>query len=152
MSSVSKGGLSSAGGNPLAVLMTDMFAPLPLQQRWKTLLLFAERWRVSLPSKPAGDKKDACREVIGRLAVKMGRVISRKAEVQQGGQDIGLGTLRGSIDMRRSSRLSRVSLTSASITHECLFAPAGSALGCRCSTSTNTTTINSVEFVGFSHL
>ncbi|KEG06342.1 hypothetical protein DQ04_14521010 [Trypanosoma grayi] len=87
-----------------------MFAPLPLQQRWKTLLLFAERWRVSLPSKHAGDKKDACREVIGRLAVKVGRVISRKAEVQQGGQDVRLGTLVGSIGTRRSSRQSKASV------------------------------------------
>ncbi|KEG05393.1 putative receptor-type adenylate cyclase GRESAG 4 [Trypanosoma grayi] len=111
MSSASKDGLSSAGGNPLAVLMTDMFAPLPLQQRWKMLHALAERWRVSLPSKHAGDKKDACREVIGRLAVKMGRVISRKAEVQQGGQDVGLGTLVGSIGTRRSSRQSKPSVT-----------------------------------------
>ncbi|KEG11949.1 receptor-type adenylate cyclase [Trypanosoma grayi] len=102
--SSAKGGAMSAHQSPIAALLTDFFMPLPESQRWKVLQTMCERWNVAVPSKKSGSVKDACLEMVGRLAVKLTRVTERRAELLRGEQDVGVGTFLGSIGGNGANR------------------------------------------------
>ncbi|ORC86684.1 putative receptor-type adenylate cyclase GRESAG 4, partial [Trypanosoma theileri] len=111
VSSSSKNESISSSSNPLVVLLTDLFAPLPLQQRRKVLQMIGERWNISIRSSKSNSPKEVCDETIARLASKLNRVMMRKAEMLKGEHDIGEGTFIGSIGTNGSHRRSVISVT-----------------------------------------
>ncbi|KAH9600971.1 Leucine-binding protein domain [Trypanosoma melophagium] len=111
VSSSSKNESISSSSNPLVILLTDLFAPLPQQQRLKVLQMIGERWNISVPSSKSNSAKQASEETIARLAMKLNRVLTRKAELMKGEQGVGEGTFIGSIASSGTNRRSVISVT-----------------------------------------
>ncbi|ORC86660.1 receptor-type adenylate cyclase, partial [Trypanosoma theileri] len=98
VSSSSKNDTLSSGQNPLILVLTDLFAPFPLQQRLKVLQTVAQRWNIVVPSSKSQSPTDACQETIIRLALKLSRVTSHKFDLMRGGSDVGVATILSSSD------------------------------------------------------
>ncbi|ORC83526.1 receptor-type adenylate cyclase, partial [Trypanosoma theileri] len=83
--------------NPLVPLLTDLFAPLPLQQRLKLLQMIGERWNIVAPSMKSNSPIDVCLYIICRLSEKLGRACRWKAELLRSGVDLDVVSLLGGI-------------------------------------------------------
>ncbi|KEG06999.1 putative receptor-type adenylate cyclase [Trypanosoma grayi] len=106
----SKSDASSRVAGHLAVVITMMFSPFPLQQRLKAIQPLLHRWNVRVPPKSAGmSQNDHCHIVVQKLAMKLNRVMDRKAQVLGGAhRDPGLGSYRGTLDGMWESTAGRV--------------------------------------------
>ncbi|KEG05329.1 putative receptor-type adenylate cyclase GRESAG 4 [Trypanosoma grayi] len=115
LTSSSKSALSGGGESPLFRILTDLFAPLPLLQRWKVAQVIGERWKVPMPSKKRTDKAEMCQEVVGVLAAKLGNVIARKSGLSNAGRDGGIESLTHYLHSGRGSDHPRVSVRMSSV-------------------------------------
>ncbi|KAH9600962.1 Leucine-binding protein domain [Trypanosoma melophagium] len=103
VSSSSKNETTSSTQNALVLLLTDLFAPFPLQQRLKVLQTIAQRWNIAVNSSKSKSPSDACQETLARLAIKLNRVTSRKVDLLRDEHGVGVTTFLGSIDPNGSN-------------------------------------------------
>ncbi|KAH9578413.1 Adenylyl cyclase class-3/4/guanylyl cyclase [Trypanosoma melophagium] len=91
----SKAETLNAANDALASVIIVLFSSFPAPQRAKTIQPLLQRWNVRVSRKPTNmSHEDYCRDLIQKLALKLGRVMERKVQVLGGTSELDRASMQ----------------------------------------------------------